>query len=122
MDHRRIFTLDEGNYPLDKMQDLMKYIHGRDQHYIVMIDPAVADYDYPAYNRGMELDVFMKDKKGKKPYRGVVWPGVTVFPDWLHTNATAYWVEMFEESFDPKTGVDIDGIWCVLLFTRRFSC
>ena len=89
----------------------MKYIHDRDQHYIVMVDPAVADYDYRAYNRGMEMDVFMKDKKGKKPYRGVVWPGVAVFPDWLHPNATEYWVERFEESFDPETGVDIDGIW-----------
>lgn len=111
MDHRRIFSLDEGNFPITKMQDLIKYLHDRDQHYIVMIDPAVAEYDYRPYNRGVEMDVFVKDKKGKKPYRGVVWPGVTSFPDWLHPKATEYWVERFQESFNPKTGVDIDGIW-----------
>lgn len=37
--------------------------------------------------------------------------GVTVFPDWFHPNATEYWLERFEETFNPKTGVDIDGVW-----------
>lgn len=73
MDHRRIFTLDPGNFPIGKMQDLVEYLHSRQQHYMVMIDPAVADYDYHAYNRGLEMDIFMK--KNKTAYfRGVVWP------------------------------------------------
>lgn len=37
--------------------------------------------------------------------------GVTVFPDWWHPNATEFWVEMFQKTFNPRTGVDIDGIW-----------
>jgi alpha-glucosidase len=80
MDHRRIFTLDPGNYPIERMQDLIEYLHNRDQHYILMVDPAVADYDYDAYNRGREMDVFVKRKDGQEPFRGVVWPVRFPFP------------------------------------------
>lgn len=43
----------------------------------------------------------------------MVWQGVTVFPDWYHPNSTAFWVEMFEQNFNPASGVDIDGVWSV---------
>lgn len=79
MDHRRIFTLDKDNFPIEKMQDLIKYLHDRQQHYILMIDPAVADYDYEAYNRGIEMGAFMKNQDGS-PYRGVVWPVSSILP------------------------------------------
>lgn len=39
--------------------------------------------------------------------------GVTVFPDWWHPNASGYWAEMFDRTFNPDTGVDIDGVWYV---------
>lgn len=110
MDHRRIFTLDGDRFPVEKMQDLTAWLRRRNQHYILMIDPAVAHYDYHAFNRGMEMGVFMSHKDGS-PFRGVVWPGVTVFPDWWHPNASGYWAEMFDKTFNPDTGVDIDGVW-----------
>jgi len=111
MDHRRVFSLDPGNYPIERMQDLVEYLHERDQHYILMVDPAVAEHDYPAYNRGKDMDVFVNKRDGQEPFRGVVWPGVAVFPDWFHENATDYWTEMFHDNFNPETGVDIDGVW-----------
>ncbi|KAI6784884.1 uncharacterized protein J7T54_007978 [Emericellopsis cladophorae] len=111
MDHRRVFSLDPGNYPIERMQDLIEYLHERDQHYTLMVDPAVAEHDYPAYNRGKGMDVFVKRRDGQEPFRGVVWPGVAVFPDWFHENATEYWSDMFHDSFNPETGVDIDGVW-----------
>lgn len=73
MDYRRIFTLDADRFPIDKMQDLMVYLRRRRQHYILMIDPAVAHYDYHAYNRGMDMEIFLSHKDGS-PFRGVVWP------------------------------------------------
>lgn len=42
---------------------------------------------------------------------GVVWPGVTAFPDWFHPNTENYWVNEFAQFFDAQTGVDIDGLW-----------
>lgn len=74
MDHRRVFSLDPKRFPVSRMQDLVKYLHGRDQRYIMMVDPAVAEYDYRAYNRGVELDVFLKAPSKSTPFRGVVWP------------------------------------------------
>ncbi|KAK4551634.1 hypothetical protein LTR86_011008 [Recurvomyces mirabilis] len=59
-----------------------------------MVDPAVAYQNYPAFNNGANDDAFLKYANGLV-YKGVVWPGVTAFPDW----------------FAPATGVDIDALW-----------
>ncbi|KAI9149513.1 putative alpha/beta-glucosidase agdC [Paramyrothecium foliicola] len=111
MDRRRTFSLDPDRFSVPRMQHLVDYLHKRQQHYIMMVDPAIAQYDYRPYTRGMELGIFMKDKDSTSPYRGVVWPGVTVWPDWTHPNASEYWTERFQETFSPESGVDIDGVW-----------
>jgi alpha-glucosidase len=43
MDRRRVFTLDPERFPLEKMRELVDHLHKHDQHYIVMVDPAVSD-------------------------------------------------------------------------------
>lgn len=43
MDARRVFTLDPDRFPLEKMRELVNYLHRHHQHYIVMVDPAVSD-------------------------------------------------------------------------------
>lgn len=136
MDRRRTFSLDPDRFPTHRMLDLIKYLRNRQQHYIMMIDPAVADKNYSAFNRGVDMNVFVK-KKQTSLFRGAVWPvtwaftpgdelwltnfqGVTVFPDWFHPNASAYWLERFEESFNPTDGVDIDGVWYVSAMPRIY--
>lgn len=42
MELRRVFTLDNERFPLKDMQELVDYLHDHDQHYIVMVDPAVS--------------------------------------------------------------------------------
>lgn len=42
MDRRRVFTLDPERFPLNKMRELVTYLHRHDQKYIVMVDPAVS--------------------------------------------------------------------------------
>lgn len=42
MDRRRVFTLDPERFPLEKMRELVTYLHNHNQHYIVMVDPAVS--------------------------------------------------------------------------------
>ncbi|OJD23576.1 hypothetical protein ACJ73_05070 [Blastomyces percursus] len=105
MDRRKFFTLDPKRFPIKKVRGLVDYLHQHDQHYIVMVDPAVAYSDNGAFNRGVEQDIFLKRADG------VVWPGVTAFPDWFHPNAENYWVNEFAQFFDAQTGVDIDGLW-----------
>ena len=58
----------------------------------------------------MSKDVFLKNSDGSL-YKGKVWPGDTVFPDWFHENTQSYWNNEFVSFFDPSTGVDIDALW-----------
>ncbi|KAL6229393.1 Alpha/beta-glucosidase agdC [Aspergillus navahoensis] len=110
MDRRMVFTLDQERFPLDTVRALVHYLHQRDQHYIVMVDPAVAHSMNGAFTRGLERDVFMRKQDGSL-YEGAVWPGATVFPDWFHPNTSDYWINEFAMFFDAETGVDIDALW-----------
>ncbi|KAM3421206.1 hypothetical protein BST61_g1615 [Cercospora zeina] len=107
---RWVFTLDEDRFPLPLMRQLVDTLHANQQHYIVMVDPAVAYQDYDAFNTGVEQEIFMTRNNGSV-YKGVVWPGVTAFPDWFHPNTQPYWNEEFQTFFDAETGVDIDALW-----------
>lgn len=47
-----------------------------------MVDPAVAyqpGKGYKAFDRGIVDDIFLKELNGSL-HKGVVWPGVTVYP------------------------------------------
>jgi alpha-glucosidase len=79
---RRVFTLDPDRFPLPMVRELVSYLHEHQQHYIVMVDPAVAYIEgNGAFDNGASSDAFLKQSDGSW-YNGVVWPGVTVFPDW----------------------------------------
>ncbi|KAK0932413.1 hypothetical protein LTR29_016016 [Friedmanniomyces endolithicus] len=107
---RWVFTLDPDRFPLHLMQELVSHLHTHQQHYVVMVDPAVAYQDYPAFNNGVSDDAFLKYANGSV-YKGVVWPGVTAFPDWFAPGTQGYWDDEFDSFFDPTTGVDIDALW-----------
>ncbi|KAI9877292.1 MAG: hypothetical protein M1830_004303, partial [Pleopsidium flavum] len=110
MDARKVFTLDPLRFPLEKMRELVGYLHDHNQHYIVMVDPAVAYQNYDAFNKGADAGIFMKTSNGSI-YKGVVWPGVTAFPDWFNQNTQAYWNGEFDTFFSATNGVDIDALW-----------
>ncbi|KAH7304269.1 family 31 glycoside hydrolase [Stachybotrys elegans] len=111
MDRRRVFTVDPERYPLDLFADLVNIIHARNQHYIVMVDPAVYYSEpNPARDAGLEYDAFIRDLNGSV-YEGVVWPGPSYFPDWFHPNSQEYWTEQFANFFDGVHGPDIDALW-----------
>ncbi|KAF2088804.1 glycoside hydrolase family 31 protein [Saccharata proteae CBS 121410] len=110
MDLRKVFTLDPDRFPISKMREMIDHLHAHQQHYVVMIDPAVAYLNNSAYSDGADMDVFLKQSNGSY-YNGVVWPGVTVFPDWFHPNATTFWTNQFGSFFDADSGLDIDALW-----------
>lgn len=70
MDRRKVFTLDPKRFPIKKVRELVDYLHERDQHYIVMVDPAVAYSDNGAFNRGAEQGIFLKKADGSI-YKGM---------------------------------------------------
>jgi alpha-glucosidase (family GH31 glycosyl hydrolase) len=108
MDKFYDFTLDPVNFTKPDMQKLLTDVHARGQKFVPIIDPGIPDdkNDY-AYSKGIEMDVFIKDTKGK-PYLGQVWPGPTVFPDFFHPKAYSYWYEQLDRM---KKMMDYDGLW-----------
>jgi len=107
---RKVFTLDPERFPLRLMREMIAHLHAHQQHYVLMVDPAVAASNNQAYNDGISLDIFQKTYNGSI-YVGAVWPGPTVFPDWSHPSTQEYWNNQFLRFFDPDTGVDIDALW-----------
>ncbi|KAK0455281.1 glycoside hydrolase family 31 protein [Desarmillaria tabescens] len=111
MDGRKIFTVDPNYFPLDRMRQIVQYLHDHGQKYILMTDPAVALQEgYEPYDRGTEMDVWLKMPNGSAAI-GLVWPGVTVYPDWFHPDIQMYWNQEFEQFYSPDDGIDIDGAW-----------
>ncbi|KAI0713763.1 alpha-glucosidase [Earliella scabrosa] len=114
MDRRRVFTLSPEYFPVNRMREIVDYLHAHDQQYIVMVDPAVGyapDEGYGAFDRGTAADIWLKAANGSSPFLGAVWPGVTVYPDWFNKKTQEYWDNEFKIFFDPETGLDIDGAW-----------
>ena len=110
MDLRKVFTLDPDRFPLHLMRQLVSTLHERQQHYIMMVDPAVAYQEYPGYENGVAADAFLKFANGSI-YEGVVWPGPAVFPDWFADGTQGYWNGEFDSFFSADQGVDIDALW-----------
>ncbi|TFY71663.1 hypothetical protein EVG20_g1354 [Dentipellis fragilis] len=110
---RRIFTTDPDYFPVSRMREIVDYLHSHDQKFVLMTDPAVAylpGEGYGPYDRGTKLDVWLKAPNGSASL-GLVWPGVTVFPDWFHPKIGEYWNNEFQMFYSPDTGLDIDGAW-----------
>jgi alpha-glucosidase len=63
---------------------------------------------YAPYTAGTAQKVFVTNSDGSE-YVGHVWPGYTVFPDWLAPNTTAWWTDALRNW--SALGVEFDGIW-----------
>ncbi|OAL53895.1 hypothetical protein IQ07DRAFT_322572 [Pyrenochaeta sp. DS3sAY3a] len=111
MNLRQDFTTDPERFPIPKMQELVRTLHERDQRYVLILDPGVhAVGNYPTYEKGHKMDVFLKHADGTDML-GVQWPGEVAWPDWLAPNTQQWWTEEIAAAFNPDTGIDLDGLW-----------
>ena len=110
----RDFTQDPNTFSYEQGEAFLEKLHGNNQHYITIVDSAIyipnpnnASDNYSIYTDGHERDVFMKNPDGTE-YIGEVWPGYTVFPDWLAEESVAWWTDSL---VDWQKKLPVDGIW-----------
>ena len=108
------WSYDPVNFPEAGVKSFVQTLHSGGQKFVVIVDPGILavdpswKLDYPAYSRGLEMDVFIRDGFTGSPYMSQVWPGPTYFPDWLHPNATDYWTGSVGDFWNL---VPFDGLW-----------
>ena len=110
----RDFDNDPVRFPYDEGQDFLKRLHDGGRHYIPIIDAAIYHPDpnnetdaYPVFNSGNDTDSYLLNPDGSL-YIGAVWPGYTVFPDWLTQSAHDWWRDTMV-AYHKK--IPIDGAW-----------
>ncbi len=105
MDKYKLFTWDKQRFPdpvamNQKLEDMGFKT-------TVIVDPGIkVENNYPAYEDGIQKDVFVKYPDGQ-PFTAQVWPGWCNFPDFTSDKGRAWWREKVK--FFGNSGVD--GIW-----------
>lgn len=104
MDRFRVFTFSPKRFPDPRrMHDQLHLLGFRS---VAIVDPGVSVAPYPVYETLDSGDMLLKRRDGK-PLVGRVWPGRTVFPDFLQPRVRAAWGRFHE----PLLHAGVSGIW-----------
>jgi len=107
MDKYKVFTFDTSPGGFPDVKKLNADLGTMGFHRIWMINPGVkAEPGYPVFDTGTEKDVWVKDAKGQT-YKGEVWPGYCVFPDYTIPAVRKWW----EGQYKDFLAQGIDGVW-----------
>jgi alpha-glucosidase len=105
MNGYRIFTYDPQRFPNPKATN--DYLHQNGFHSVWMIDPGVkAEPGYPVFDSGNARHSWVQKQDGID-YRGEVWPGMCVFPDFTAPDVRQWWGRLYKNLIANGT----DGIW-----------
>ena len=105
MDGFRVFTWD--NQKFENPKDFIEELKKMGFKVVTIIDPGVKiDKEYSIYSQGLKNDYFAKDKDGIV-YKNKVWPGESVYPDFMNSKVRKWWADNQKIMID--TG--ISGIW-----------
>ncbi len=105
MDEYRVFTFDKTQFP--NPAKLNADLHDGGYHTIWMIDPGIkAEPGYFVYDQMESGDHWIKTAAGE-PYKGAVWPGQCVFPDYTRPETREWWAGLYADFLK----VGIDGVW-----------
>lgn len=119
MNQYRDFENDQNTFGYAEGAKFLSQLHSNGQHYIPIVDSAIyipnpsnTSDAYPIFDRGNASDAFMLNPDGSL-YIGEVWPGYTVFPDWIgavlnDTGAFEWWKN---EMTMWNQNISFDGIW-----------
>ncbi|MFG2028307.1 TIM-barrel domain-containing protein [Streptomyces sp. NPDC048825] len=94
-DAHQVFTVDRERFP--KLPMLAKELRRDGIRLVSIVDPAVkAEPGNAVYDSGSAVDAFVGDS-ARRPVRGVVWPGESVYPDFTRARVRQWWGELYEE-------------------------
>ena len=108
LDKFEIFTIDR------KFKEMPNYvdntIHKDGGKFVPIVDLGISyeNMRNPLIKLGNSLDIFIKSNYTKKPLIGKVWPGKTVFPDFLNPKIKKFWFTGLEDYYRL---IKYDGIW-----------
>ncbi len=120
MDHYKIFTWNKDYFP-DPAAMISK-LGNEGFHTTVILDPGIkTEAGYPVYEDGLKKDVFIKSAGGKSNFKGEVWPGMCVFPDFTNPVTRQWWGEHLKVLADAG----VRGFWNDMnepaLWTKMFD-
>lgn len=105
MDEYRVFTWNRSRFP--DPAGMVRELAQLGFRVVTIVDPGVkVDSDYQVYASGMEAGLFLRDTTGAV-YRGAVWPGPAVYPDFFREDTRTWW----RDNCQALLGIGIAGIW-----------
>lgn len=105
MDGFRVFTWD--NKKFENPKGFLKQLKEMGFKVVTIIDPGVkVDKGYKIYDEGLKEGYFATDKDGIV-YKNYVWPGESVFPDFMNSKTRKWWAENQKIMMD----LGVSGIW-----------
>lgn len=114
MNEYRNFDNDPIRFNYSQGEAFLSALHASGRHYIPVIDSAIyvpnpnnASDHYSTFDNGNKTGAFIMNPDGSL-YIGAVWPGYTVFPDWIGSGAGEWWIN---EMVNWHNKLDFDGAW-----------
>lgn len=114
MNQYRDFENDHVNFGYDEGKAFLQRLHDNGQHYIPIVDSAIyapnpenASDAYPTYDNGKDSNSLLLNPD-RSIYYGAVWPGYTVFADFLENSTHTWWKNEIVAYYQK---IPIDGIW-----------
>lgn len=105
MNEYRVFTFDSKQFPDPKK--LNADLGSMGFHRIWMIDPGIKqETGYAVHDSGLAGDHYVKTPKGED-YRGEVWPGYCVFPDYTRPETRTWWAGLYKDFMAQG----VNGVW-----------
>ena len=108
MDQYKDFTFDEVRYK--DLPSQIEYLHTLGKRHIPILDPAILakfKQGYLPADSGLEADVFIRKANGDLIV-GNVWPGDTVFPNFLSSQTKTWWSKWISNLHEK---LQFDGVW-----------
>ncbi|MCB1170669.1 MAG: hypothetical protein KDK25_10060, partial [Leptospiraceae bacterium] len=106
MDRYRVFTWNNKRFPDPPAMN--RSLAEKGIRTVAIVDPGVyMGDDYSVYLDGLKQDMYCKVQDSDENYVGKVWPGSTVFPDFIEEKTRIWWASHHKTLFDAG----ISGIW-----------